>query len=47
MAAAVSMPLGVVRMMKKLPSLPLVPQVVSTVDGILPKFFPRLSDIVP
>lgn len=47
MAAAVSMPQGVVRMMKKLPSLPVIPMVVGTVDGVLPKFFPRLSDIVP
>ena len=47
MAAAVSMPLGLVRIMKSLPSLPIVPQVVGTVDGILPKFFPALSQIVP
>ena len=47
MAAQVSMPLGLVRIMKQLPSLPVVPQEVATVDGVLPVFFPALSQIVP
>lgn len=47
MAAAVSMPMGLVRMMQKLPVLPVIPNVARTVEGYLPKFLPAISQVIP
>lgn len=47
MAAGVSMPMGLVRMMQKLPVLPVVPDVAKGIEGVLPKFFPAISQMIP
>jgi hypothetical protein len=46
MAADVSMPQGLVRMMGKLPKLPVISNAARKVDAVLPKFMPRMSQII-
>jgi len=46
MAADVAMPQGLVRMMSKLPKLPVVPDVARKVDAVLPKFLPKMSQVI-
>jgi hypothetical protein len=41
------MPLGLVRMMKKLPAIPVVPNIFKSVESVFPKFLPRISDVIP
>jgi hypothetical protein len=47
MAAQVVMPQGLVRMMTKLPAIPGVPKIFQSVESVLPKFLPRISDVIP
>lgn len=47
MAAQVSMPMGLVRMMQNLPTIPGVKAVATSVESALPKFLPAISQVVP
>lgn len=47
MAAQVSMPYGLVRMMQSLPTIPGVKSVATSIESVLPKFMPAVSQAVP
>jgi len=47
MSAQSPLPIEIIRMATKLPSIPVVKSVIQTVEGVLPREAPRISDAIP